>query len=76
MPSSARPTSARRRQAALLIALIVRLWSADLYRIYPTSSATSGGVASNTNCVRDPLTGHAYRYFWMASEGVIAFTTP
>jgi len=60
-------------QAALLIALIVRLWSADLYRIYPYFFGYLLAELLRTLIASViPFTGHAYRYFLMASEGVIA----
>jgi hypothetical protein len=60
-------------QAALLTALIVRLWSADLYRIYPYFFGYLLAELLRTLIASViPFQGHAYRYFWVASEAIIA----
>jgi hypothetical protein len=59
-------------QAALLIFLIVRLWSADLYRVYPyffgylVAELLRGVLMSVV-----PFKGRAYPYFWVGGEAVI-----
>src|SRR5271170_1581413 len=60
-------------QAALLVALIIRLWAVGLYRVYPYFfSYLLAELLQTLSLSAIPYKAHAYRYFWMASEGVIA----
>ncbi|MGD0299290.1 MAG: hypothetical protein ABSE86_19465 [Bryobacteraceae bacterium] len=60
-------------QAALLVALLARLWSAGLHRVYPyffgylLVELVRTLVGSFI-----PFQGRAYRHFWVASEGIVA----
>jgi hypothetical protein len=60
-------------QTALLIALVARLWSAGLHRIYPfffgylLLELLQTGVMSAI-----PFNGPAFPYFWMATEALVA----
>jgi len=59
-------------QALLLLILIVRIWSTGLHRIYPCFFGCL--VANLMTFAILPFvsyTGRAYRYFWMATEGVV-----
>lgn len=59
-------------QAALQVILIVRLWSAGLYRLYPyffgylVAELLRGGLIWVV-----PFKGHAYPYFWVACESIV-----
>jgi hypothetical protein len=60
-------------QGALLVTLIVRLWLAGLHRIYPFFfSYLLAELLQTVFGAAIPYKAHVYRYFWMASEGIIA----
>jgi hypothetical protein len=60
-------------QAALLIALIVRLWSAGLQRVYPYFfSYLLASLLQALVLSAIPFKGRAYPYFWVGSESVNA----
>jgi hypothetical protein len=60
-------------QGALLVTLIVRLWLAGLQRVYPhffsylLAELLQTGILSVIS-----YKAHEYRYFWMATEGIVA----
>jgi hypothetical protein len=61
-------------QLALLIILIVRLWLAGLQRVYPfffTYLVAELLQILLLSAIPNSRHGHAYRYFWVASEGII-----
>jgi len=59
-------------QAALLTALIVRLWSARLQRIYPFFFGYLTADLFRTLILSAiPFRGPAYPYVWVATEGII-----
>jgi hypothetical protein len=60
-------------QAALLIILIVRLWSAGLNRLYPYFFGYLVAELLRTIVMSAvPFKGRAYPYFWVGGEAVIA----
>jgi hypothetical protein len=60
-------------QTALLISLLVRLWSADLHRVYPFFfSYLVADLLQTLIGAAIPYQSRAYPYFWVASEGIIA----
>jgi hypothetical protein len=59
-------------QTAILLALIVRIWSEGLYREYPYFfSYLIANLVQTLIGVAIPFKGPAYPRFWVASEGVI-----
>jgi hypothetical protein len=59
-------------QTALLVALIIRLWSADLYRIYPFFfSYLLAEVLRTVILSAIPFRGPMYPPFWVATELII-----
>jgi len=61
-------------QAALLVALIVSLWATGLRRVYPYFfSYLLADLLQTLILSVVPYNAHAYRYFWMASDGIIAY---
>jgi hypothetical protein len=60
-------------QAALLITLIARLWSADLYRIYPFFFSYLLAELLRTALLSFiPFRGRVYPQFWVAGEVIVA----
>jgi hypothetical protein len=59
-------------QGLLLLALVVRVWSAGLYKVYP---CFFGYLLANllqfTVLPFIPYQSHPYRYFWVGTEGVV-----
>lgn len=59
-------------QAALLIALILRLWAAGLHRVYPFFfSYLLVDLLQTISLSAIPFRSRAYRDLWVASEGII-----
>lgn len=59
-------------QAALLIALIARLWAARLYLVYPYFfSYLLADLLRTLLFSAIPFNGRAYPYFWVTSEAII-----
>ena len=60
-------------QAALLVILVARLWSAGLYRIYPFFfSYLLAELLRTVIMASIPFKGRSYPYFWMATELAVA----
>ena len=59
-------------QATILFTLIVRIWSAGLYVLYPFFfSYLVADLLQTLIGSAMPYNGHAYARFWVASEGII-----
>jgi hypothetical protein len=60
-------------QDALLLALILRIWTAGLYRLYPYFfSYLLAELARQAIMTSVPYRSNSFKYFWVSTEGVVA----
>jgi len=60
-------------QDSLLLALIVRMWFAGLYRLYPYFfSYLLAELARQVIMSSVPYRSNSYKYFWVSTEGIVA----